>query len=148
MWMLVNSLEEQTGSSADYLVDEFFEDKMIRDLGNTTAQTYIMEYGRHDQKVQSMISRTMKTEIGTTDTNNAGREYQFQYDGIKTSTGTSPTIEELSEIHGDNIVYETGEGILMEDGEVGTQDPNAILQEGSETEYITLEENEPCYLKV
>ena len=82
----------------------------------------------------------MKTEIGTTDTNN-GREYQFQYDGIKTSTFTSPTIEELSEIHGDNIVYETGEGILMEDGEVGTQDPNPTLQEGSETEYITLEEN-------
>ena len=141
-------LEEQTGSSADYLVDEFFADKMIRDLGNTTAQTYVLEYGRHDQKSSiNDASRTMKTEIGTTDTNNAGREYQFQYDGIKTSTGTSPTIEELSEIHGDNIVYETGEGILMEDGEVGTQDPNAILQEGSETEYITLEENEAVLLE-
>ena len=42
-------LEEQTGSSTDYLVDEFFEDKMIRDLGNTTPQTYRIEYGRHDQ---------------------------------------------------------------------------------------------------
>ena len=70
----------------------------------------------------------MKTEIGTTDTNNSGREYQFQYDGIKTSTFTSPTIEELSEIHGDNIVYETGEGILMEDGEIGTQDPNQFYK--------------------
>ena len=89
----------------------------------------------------------MKTEIGTTDTNNAGREYQFKLDGIKTVNGTIPTIEEISEIHGDNIVYETGEGILMEDGEVGTQDPNAILQEGSETEYITLEENEAVLLE-
>ena len=59
--------------------DEFFEDKMLRDLGNSTAQTYILEYGRHDQKSSiNDASRTMKTEIGTTDTNNAGREYQFQ----------------------------------------------------------------------
>ena len=35
----------------------------------------------------------------------------------------------------------------MEDGEIGTQDPNAILQEGSETEYITLEENEAVLLE-
>ena len=141
-------LEEQTGSSTDYLVNEFSEDKILRDLGNSTAQTYILEYGRHDQNSSiNDPSRTMKTEIGTTDTNNAGREYQFTIDGIKTVNGAIPTIEEISEIHGDNIVYETGEGILMEDGEVGTQDPNAILQEGSETEYITLEENEAVLLE-
>ena len=141
-------LEEQTGSSADYLVDEFFAGKMIRDLGNSTAQTYRIEYGRHTQSSSiNDTSRTLKTEIGTTDTNDAGREYQFKLDGIKTVKGTIPTIEEISEIHGDNIVYETGEGILMEDGEVGTQDPNAILQEGSETEYITLEENEAVLLE-
>ena len=141
-------LEEQTGSSADYIIDEFFEDKIIRDLGNTTPQNYIIEYGRHNQdSSKNDASRTVKTEIGTTDTNNAGREYQFLLDGIKTSNGTSPTIEDLSEIHGDNVVYESGEGILMEDGEVGTQDPNAILQEGSETEYITLEENESILLE-
>ena len=141
-------LEEQTGNSSDYLIDEFFEDKIIRELGDSTPQNYRLEYGRHDQNSsKNDASRTLKTEIGTTDTNNAGREYQFLLDGIKTSNGTSPTIEELSEIHGDNVVYETGEGILMEDGEIGTQDPNAILQEGSETEYITLEENESILLE-
>ena len=82
-------MEEQTGSSADYLVDEFFADKMIRDLGNSTAQTYRIEYGRHTQSSSiNDTSRTLKTEIGTTDTNNAGREYQFKLDGIKTSNGT------------------------------------------------------------
>ena len=138
----------QTGGSLGYLVDEFFADKIIRDLGNSSAQSYRIEYGRHTQSSSvNDTSRTLKTEIGTTDVNDAGREYQFTIDGIKTVNGAIPTIEEISEIHGDNIVYETGEGILMEDGEVGTQDPNAILQEGSETEYITLEENEAVLLE-
>ena len=163
--------------ATDYLLsEEGSGSKIIRNYHQSSAQNYRLEYGRHNQASSiNQTDRVMKTEIGTTDTNNAGREYQFTINGIKTATGVLPNLHEWSEIHGDNVVMEDGANILTEDGEVG-QDPNAILlefenvlmsentlideaildedggnivleDESDDSEYLTYEENEHLELE-
>jgi len=163
--------------ATEYLLsEEGSGSKIIRNYHQSSAQNYRLEYARHNQASSiNQTDRFMKTEIGTTDTNNAGREYQFTINGIKTATGALPNLHEWSEIHGDNIVMEDGANILTEDGEVG-QDPNAILlefenvlmsentiideaildedggnivleDESDDSEYLTYEENEHLELE-
>ena len=163
--------------ATEYLLsEEGSGSKIIRNYHQSSAQNYRLEYARHNQTSSiNQTDRLMKTEIGTTDTNNSGREYQFTINGITTDGTTLPNLHEWSEIHGDNIVMEDGANILTEDGEVG-QDPNAILlefenvlmsentlideaildedggnivleDESDDSEYLTYEENEHLELE-
>ena len=163
--------------ATEYLLsEEGSGSKIIRNYHQSSAQNYRLEYARHNQASSiNQTDRLMKTEIGTTDTNNSGREYQFTINGITTDGTTLPNLHEWSEIHGDNIVMEDGANILTEDGEVG-QDPNAILlefenvlmsentlideaildedggnivleDESDDSEYLTYEENEHLELE-
>ena len=86
------------------------------------GQTFRIYYGS-DEAVPVDTPRKMKCEIGTTDTNDAGREYQFI---INDWVGL--TIQSLHERHGNDIVFEDGERMLIEDGEI-TQTENAMLLE-------------------
>ena len=99
--------------------------KVLRDYGQSTTQSFRLEYGRHDQQNDSGV---LKAEADTPDCNDVGRLYQFTINGITTDGTTLPNIHEWSEIHGDNVVMEDGSNILVEDRELG-QDPNAILLE-------------------
>ena len=99
--------------------------RMLFNYGNSTSQTYRLEYGRYTQDSQE--GKLLVED--TTEANDIGRAYQFTIDGIKTTRGDTPNLHEWSEIHGDNIVFESGENILMEDGEINNQDPNAIILE-------------------
>ena len=163
--------------ATEYLLsEEGSGSKIIRNYHQSSAQNYRLEYARHNQASSiNQTDRFMKTEIGTTDTNNSGREYQFSINGITTDGTTLPNLHEWSEIHGDNVVMEDGANILTEDGEVG-QDPNAILlefenvlmsentiieeaildedggnivleDESDDSEYLTYEENEHLELE-
>ena len=99
--------------------------KILFNYGQSTSQNYRLEYGRYTQESQE--GKLLVEE--TSDANDIGRAYQFTINGITTDGTTLPNIHEWSEIHGDNIVYESGENILMEDGEIDNQDPNALLLE-------------------
>ena len=86
------------------------------------GQTFRIYYGS-DETVPIDTPRKMKCEIGTSDTNDAGREYQFV---INDWVGL--TIQSLHERHGNDIVFEDGVRMLIEDGEM-TQTENAMLLE-------------------
>jgi hypothetical protein len=86
------------------------------------GQPFRIYYGS-DETVPIDTPRKMKCELGTTDTNDAGREYQFI---INDWVGL--TIQAFHERHGNDIVFEDGVRMLIEDGEL-TQSENAMLLE-------------------
>ena len=86
------------------------------------GQTFRIYYGS-DEAVPIDTPRKMKCEIGTTDTNELGKEYQYL---INDWLGL--TIEAFHERHGNDIVFEDGERMLIEDGEI-TQTENVVLLE-------------------
>ena len=95
-----------------------------------SAQDYRIYYGDFES-TPILNPRVMKCEIGTTDTNEIGREYQFLI-----NDWIDMTIQGLYNRHGNDIVLEDGERILYEDGEL-TQDENVILLDDTTTDTPT-----------
>ena len=153
--ILENDDEPGIGSSDDrtnYLLDETDGDKIKRDYGDSSAQTFILRYGRDTQSLDDegvLKMETCHTEYNSDVDyfNGSGRAYQFRLDGFKSRITPfgSLTIQELNEVFGNDIVYEDGERILFEDGEVGVQDKNIMLLE-DET-ILAQEENDSLMLE-
>ena len=112
--ILLEDAENPITQSQYLLILEADGGRMLFNYGNSTSQTYRLEYGRYTQDSQE--GKLLVED--TTEANDIGRAYQFTIDGIKTTRGDAPNLHEWSEIHGDNIVFESGENILMEDGEI------------------------------
>ena len=123
--ILLEDAENPISKDNANLVLEADGGKTLFNYGQSTLQNYRLEYGRYTQESQE--GKLLVEE--TSDANDIGRAYQFTINGITTDGTTLPNIHEWSEIHGDNIVYESGENFLMEDGEIDNQDPNALLLE-------------------
>ena len=123
--ILLEDAENPISKDNANLVLEADGGKILFNYGQSTSQNYRLEYGKYTPESQE--GKLLVEE--TSDANDIGRAYQFTINGITTDGTTLPNIHEWSEIHGDNIVYESGENILMEDGEIDNQDPNALLLE-------------------
>ena len=89
---------------------------------STTGQTFRIYYGSFEA-VPIVKPRAMLCEVATPDANEFGKEYQYL---INDWLGL--TIEAFHERHGNDIVFEDGERMLIEDGEI-TQTENVVLLE-------------------